>query len=416
MKAYERMPFCLFPPASCQTLYRFLFRINGRFKLMSENSGLGVQEFISRAEQEAWTKYQSGQNNITSNLVSLISKNGQEIVKSDAIIDTLRHRYKLKYFYTSIGNDTLLLVNPYEIREQKKQLKQLFEQEHDARNLSQEFAPLPDDEKSLIISDPRTFIPVLDKSLAHVFTFASRAYWHMLRDGMDQVILLQGESGSGKTFTSHLLIRQLVNLSHHSSRILGYSDQSPKFDVASSKIVQRLYGSFAILESFSNAATNFNPSSSRVHKTVELRFSKHGKLTSVDIVALSLEKQRVTMSHQWGRNEMNFNIFYEFLKSDVMSKEEKERFCLHDGVYDYDYLREHTHASSLLKKTYKYQTDLKAKNIRSHLKAAGFKARLQEQIFTILSAIMLLGNIKFEINKLRMDQGKFISILFIKMG
>lgn len=63
------------------------------------------------------------------------------------------------------------------------------------------------DEVKLLLHDPRDNVAVQDGSQAHIFTFATRCYWHMLRERENQVVVMSGESGSGKTTQAHWLMR-----------------------------------------------------------------------------------------------------------------------------------------------------------------------------------------------------------------
>ena len=46
----------------------------------------------------------------------------------------------------------------------------------------------------------------------HVFAMADSAYHTMLHQKQSQCIIISGESGSGKTVTANLLLKQLVTL------------------------------------------------------------------------------------------------------------------------------------------------------------------------------------------------------------
>ena len=85
---------------------------------------------------------------------------------------------------------------------------------------------------------------------------AARAYTKMMAQGVDQAIVITGESGAGKTETAKFLLAYLTHVASSSS----------------STLQERVVGANPIMESFGCAQTVRNDNSSRFGKFVKLFF------------------------------------------------------------------------------------------------------------------------------------------------
>lgn len=111
--------------------------------------------------------------------------------KGNIIIECLKERWKKGLSFTSIGPQILVSVNLLDTQIRKQTAKKLKIVKEDELDKDGRFVFLDEQQKSLLISDPRGNIAVQDVNQAHIFTFTTRAYWHMLREKEDQVIVIK---------------------------------------------------------------------------------------------------------------------------------------------------------------------------------------------------------------------------------
>ena len=154
----------------------------------------------SSEELLLWKEYQekSVAHHDLLSLVNLASKEEpRQQVKSDVIIDNLRQRYRSQQYYTALGHSTLLCLNPLNgdgkvqsfLHRQKKEQKG-GETSH-SLTTKQAFVMLTPEEQGMLLSDPRDYLAVVDKSNAHPFSLATRVYWHMVREGQNQFVMMR---------------------------------------------------------------------------------------------------------------------------------------------------------------------------------------------------------------------------------
>nr|XP_018907050.1 PREDICTED: unconventional myosin-Ia isoform X2 [Bemisia tabaci] len=177
-------------------------------------------------------------------------------------ISNLHQRYKRDHIYTYIGN-FLVSLNPYkELPIYSAELACLYRHK-----------------------GPYQLPP-------HIFAIAGSA-WRWLRDrGEDQVIVLTGESGSGKTEAARMTTLFVAAVSEKES------------------FRHKLTSSSLILEGFGNAKTMLNDNASRFGEYLEVEFNHCGEPVGGTITNYLLEKSRVT---QHAQGERNFHIFYQLL-------------------------------------------------------------------------------------------------------
>ena len=127
----------------------------------------------------------------------------------------------------------------------------------------------------------------------HVYAIAERARRAVVTDGIDQSVVVSGESGAGKTESCRAIVQYLA---HHSRHASG--------DLASALIAAN-----PLIEAFGNAATTRNTNSSRFGKLMKIFTSSDasGALNASSVETYLLEKNRV--SHH-AKGEANFHIFY----------------------------------------------------------------------------------------------------------
>ena len=170
----------------------------------------------------------------------------------------------------------------------------------------------------------------------HIYEVSSRAYRGLATEGMDQAILVSGESGAGKTQSVKLCMQHIATLRR----------QQEQEEVVDPKIVQRVLDSNPLLEAFGNAQTSRNDNSSRFAKYTKLQFQIGDPVSSVHVGhrmplctlvgsqshVYMLEKSRIvhhqhhhTNNNKNNNQERTFHIFYQLLSSSSsMSAEDQE--------------------------------------------------------------------------------------------
>jgi myosin-1 len=146
-----------------------------------------------------------------------------------------------------------------------------------------------------------------------------------------------------------------------------------------------LIASNPLLEAFGNAKTIRNNNSSRFGKYMEIQFNlgdpKGGKIT-----VYLLEKFRVITRHP---DERSFHIFYQLL-SGAAANEKKEYNLL--GVDDYAYIN-----ASKCKTVPGINDQKDFQETKQAMNIIGLKPEDQKQIFELCSAVLLVGNVEFNV-------------------
>ncbi|XP_063084153.1 unconventional myosin-IXb isoform X3 [Cavia porcellus] len=244
----------------------------------------------------------------------------------------------------------------------------------------------------LVAVNPFKFLPIynpkyvklyenqrLGKLEPHVFALADVAYYAMLRKRVNQCIVISGESGSGKTQSTNFLIHCLTALSQK-----GYA----------SGVERTILGAGPVLEAFGNAKTAHNNNSSRFGKFIQVNYLESGIVRGAVVEKYLLEKSRLVSQE---KDERNYHVFYYLLLG--VSEEERQEFQLRQPE-DYFYLNQHN---------LKIEDGEDLKHDFARLKQAmemvGFLPATKRQIFSVLSAILYLGNITYKKRATGRDEG-----------
>ncbi|XP_073685794.1 myosin-IIIb [Garra rufa] len=258
-----------------------------------------------------------------------------------SLLEVLTRRFTQNLIYTYIG-DILVAINPF------KYLS-IYEKEVSERYKCHEKKSLP----------------------PHIFAVADRAYQSMLgrlaTGPKNQCIVISGESGAGKTESTKLLLRHIMELCK-----------------ANSQLEQQILQVNPLLEAFGNAQTVMNDNSSRFGKYIQLRFQS-SSVKGAKINEYLLEKSRVV--HQ-DEGEQNFHIFYFMLAG--ISAEDKEMYGLLDPTR-YRYLNGRFGQDDLVQ-TWRG----KYAEVCNAMDMVGFEEQEKVDMMTILAGILSLGNITFE--------------------
>jgi len=156
----------------------------------------------------------------------------------------------------------------------------------------------------------------------HIFAIAEGAYQGMMNSGMNQSILITGESGAGKTENTKKVISYFATICSSGKRKEGEASLEDK-------IVQ----TNPVLEAWGNAKTVRNDNSSRFGKFIRIHFNASGKLSGADMVVYLLEKSRLTYQQPL---ERCYHAFYNLMSDQVPDL--KEKCLLSNDILDYWYV------------------------------------------------------------------------------
>ncbi|KAK2542159.1 Myo9b [Columba guinea] len=235
----------------------------------------------------------------------------------------------------------------------------------------------------LIAINPFKFLPIynpkyvkmyenhqLGKLEPHIFAIADVAYHTMLKKHVNQCIVISGESGSGKTQSTNFLIHCLTALSQK-----GYA----------SGVERTILGAGPVLEAFGNAKTAHNNNSSRFGKFIQVNYLENGVVRGAVVEKYLLEKSRLVSQE---KDERNYHVFYYLLLG--VNEEERKEFHLKQPE-DYFYLNQHN-----LKIEDGEDLRHDFERLKQAMEMVGFLSATKKQIFSILSAILYLGNITYK--------------------
>nr|XP_060475629.1 unconventional myosin-IXa [Panthera onca] len=340
--------------------YRFLLReknLDGSIHYGSLQSWLRVTEERRRMMERGFLP--QPQQKDFDDLCSLPDLNEK------TLLENLRNRFKHEKIYTYVGS-ILIVINPF---------------------------------KFLPIYNPK-YVKMYDnhqlgKLEPHIYAVADVAYHAMLQRKKNQCIVISGESGSGKTQSTNFLIHHLTALSQK-----GFA----------SGVEQIILGAGPVLEAFGNAKTAHNNNSSRFGKFIQVNYQETGTVLGAYVEKYLLEKSRLVYQEH---NERNYHVFYYLLAG----ANEEERLAFHlKRPEEYHYLNQIT--KKPLRQSwddYCYDSEpdcfsVEGEDLRHDferlqlaMEMVGFLPKTRRQIFSLLSAILHLGNICYKKKTYRDD-------------
>ncbi|CAH6786241.1 Myo15 [Phodopus roborovskii] len=178
--------------------------------------------------------------------------------------------------------------------------------------------------------------------------------------------LVSGESGSGKTEATKLILRCLAAMNQRRD------------------VMQQILEATPLLEAFGNAKTVRNDNSSRFGKFVEI-FLEGGVISGAITSQYLLEKSRIVFQ---AKNERNYHIFYELLAG--LPAQLRQTFSLQEAE-TYYYLNQGGNCEIIGKSD---ADDFR--RLLAAMEVLGFTSEDQDSIFRILASILHLGNVYFE--------------------
>ncbi|XP_078143628.1 unconventional myosin-IXb isoform X2 [Centroberyx gerrardi] len=278
----------------------------------------------------------------------------------ESILEALRRRFYKHKIYT-YASGILIAVNPYK------------------------FLPVYYNPKYVKMYENQP----LGKLSPHIFAMADVAYRGMLSKQVNQCVVISGESGSGKTESTSYLIHCLTALSQKRYTTMG--------------VERTILGAGPVLEAFGNAKTAENNNSSRFGKFIQLNYLESGVMRGAVIEKYLLEKCRLVFRD---KSERNYHVFYYLLVG--ASKEEQKEFQLLQPQ-DYLYLKQEDFHLDEEKLRHEY------KRLHQAMEMVGFLAPTKKQIFSLLSAILYLGNVTYTLSEdgqvLEVGPAEVLSIL-----
>ncbi|XP_023271666.1 unconventional myosin-XVI [Seriola lalandi dorsalis] len=208
----------------------------------------------------------------------------------------------------------------------------------------------------------------------HIFSSAERAYHMMLQERRPQCFILSGESGSGKSEACKHILRHLTARS------------SPK----GFALDPRMKHVYCILEAFGHAKTQRNNSSSRFTKLLTIQYcQKRRTLLRARVYTYMLEKSRLV---HLPPHQHNFSIFY--LMAEGLSPEEKSALYL-NNVLAHRYLSGRFPGENPPVATASAQSRERLAAVKQALRALGFNKQEVDSVFTLLSAVLHIGDLRF---------------------
>uniref|UniRef100_W8AVX6 Unconventional myosin-XV n=1 Tax=Ceratitis capitata TaxID=7213 RepID=W8AVX6_CERCA len=261
-----------------------------------------------------------------------------------SLLWNLRLRYDKGLIYTFAGS-ILIAVNPYKMFPDSYGLE-----------VAKKYAGKP-----------------LGTMPPHLFAIGAAAHAAL---PSPQVVVISGESGSGKTESTKLVMQYLAAV-------------VPGGGSASAVIAEQILEAAPLLEAFGNARTARNDNSSRFGKYLEVYF-KNGAIVGAKITQYLLEKSRIVTQ---APGERNYHVFYEMLGG--LSETERTKYGLLEAD-KYFYLNQG--ATDCAPGRVDWDS------LQSAMQVLGVSEGEREGIIRVLASVLHLGNVYFHRRQLRHGQ------------
>ncbi|KAK3097735.1 hypothetical protein FSP39_012604 [Pinctada imbricata] len=257
------------------------------------------------------------------------------------LLNELKIRYSNNNIYTYVG-DILIAINPFK----------------DVGIYDAEYGQ-------------KYFLENKSSNPPHIFAIADSTYQCMVGYGgripTNQCVLISGESGAGKTESTKLIIKQLIDLCH-----------------GNTQLEQQILQVNPLLEAFGNAQTAMNDNSSRFGKYIQLVFQE-GQVMGAKISEYLLEKSRVVRQN---KEEESFHIFYYMFAG--LNKENLQKYHLYSAE-KHRYL---TNGASCLRREPK-ALKKRYEDLLNAMDLVGFTDEEQYDMFNMIAAVLHMGNVTF---------------------
>lgn len=261
-----------------------------------------------------------------------------------SLLWNLRLRYDRGLIYTFAGS-ILIAVNPYKMFPDSYGLE-----------IAKQYAGKP-----------------LGTLPPHLFAIGAAAHAAL---PSPQVVVISGESGSGKTESTKLVMQYLAAV-------------VPGGGSASAVITEQILEAAPLLEAFGNARTARNDNSSRFGKYLEVYF-KQGAIVGAKITQYLLEKSRIVTQ---APGERNYHVFYELLGG--LPEVERTKYGLLEAD-KYFYLNQGGSDCAPGRVDWA--------SLQGAMQVLGVSETEQEGIVRVLASVLHLGNVYFHRRQLRHGQ------------
>jgi myosin heavy subunit len=275
-----------------------------------------------------------------------------------ALLHNVRKRFNQDQIYTYVG-DILVAVNPFK----KMEI----------------YTPLMLEKYQQAAGSPIG---------PHIFAVADVSYREMVDNKQNQAICIAGESGAGKTETMKLVLQYLGKVSMKAHK--GGGDGGDGGD-AKKSIEMQILQTNPLSEAFGNAKTVRNNNSSRFGKWTALSFNLKGAIMGAFITDYLLEKSRVSFQ---AKEERNYHSFYQIIAG-ASVRSDLKHLELGD-VSTYDYLTKSVPPGGSTKVN-GIDDHADFEELTESMDLLGIALPQQDSIFRVLSAILHLGNLKYEV-------------------
>ncbi|KAH9194906.1 hypothetical protein AeNC1_003128 [Aphanomyces euteiches] len=279
-----------------------------------------------------------------------------------SLMYTLRTRFRDECIYTECGASVLLSVNPH------RALPLYTPDQIQAYRHRQMLHEMP----------------------PHIFGLAENAKLALQESGQDQVILLLGERGSGKSDAAKLILQYLCHQTHSpgittrsKSRSIASSESGTPSSSSSTSvnmhvpIDEQMLHACAVLDALGHSMTSYNANASGMSKILSVEYDSHGRILAGNLTTYSLEKQKVM-----SMTDRNFHIFH-YLLAEVASNPALETSLELNHTFDIA-------SGHIVRSEARQYQDFVAS-----LTALRVPAHHVHNIMRVLSALLHLGNVKF---------------------
>ena len=295
------------------------------------------------------------------------------------LLYNLRNRLNKDKTFTNVG-PTLIIVNPF------KTINDVYGPEKIEYFMDKHEKDNPEIRER--ITEP------------HLYDLVLIAIREILKNNCkNQALIVSGESGAGKTVATKNSMQcityyfsKLKEKMDRRESVIYCSKNNNEIIKEQTPLEKKILDCNPILEGFGNAKTVRNDNSSRFGKYVKIKINKLSNLIEgAEMFTYLLEKSRVT---ELGPFERNYHIFYFFLRG-ADDQLLKELFLTRD-IKNYEYLW-HDKSKDQVTDVPSIDDIACYKEIIECFQSTNFTDEEIKEIFKIIAAVLLIGNIKFNV-------------------